>query len=413
MKPRKDILFLCQYFYPEYITSAQLPFDTVMALKKAGFSVDVLCGYPREYLEGSDVPSQEVVEGVSIRRLKYLQLNRAGFLGRLVNYFSFTMMVLLHLGKLAKYKSVLVYSNPPILPWVASWGKALFGTKLVFVAYDLYPEAATVTGTLRDGSLICSLMRHINRVMFKRASGVVALSSEEKEYIVRNRSYPPEKIFVIPNWFAQTGEEMAPREPNPFRERSGGRFTVSYFGNMGTMQDMQTIMDAMRELKKDDGLFFRFAGHGNKQQLLKDFLLREGMTNAEVLPFLHGQDFQDALDASDCALVSLAPGTVGLCVPSKTYCYMFHGIPLAAVMEPCDIVRDIESGAGIWVKNGQPEELARELRMLSRDSDRCKKMGGVCRELYRKCYAKQSGTEKYVTLFRELLAPGQEKGNRI
>ena len=139
MKPGKDILFLCQYFYPEYITSAQLPFDTVMALKKAGFSVDVLCGYPREYLEGSDVPSQEVVEGVSIRRLKYLQLNRAGFLGRLVNYFSFTLMVLLHLGKLAKYKSVLVYSNPPILPWVASWGKALFGTKLVFVAYDLYP----------------------------------------------------------------------------------------------------------------------------------------------------------------------------------------------------------------------------------------------------------------------------------
>ena len=28
MKKKKDILFLCQYFYPEYVSSATLPFDT-------------------------------------------------------------------------------------------------------------------------------------------------------------------------------------------------------------------------------------------------------------------------------------------------------------------------------------------------------------------------------------------------
>ena len=29
---KKDILFLCQFFYPEYISSAVLPFDTAKAL---------------------------------------------------------------------------------------------------------------------------------------------------------------------------------------------------------------------------------------------------------------------------------------------------------------------------------------------------------------------------------------------
>ena len=86
------------------------------------------------------------MEGIQIHRLKYLQMDRSGFLGRLVNYFSFTFMVLLHLPEIAGYRAAVVYSNPPILPWIASWAKALFGTKLIFVSYDLYPEVATVDG---------------------------------------------------------------------------------------------------------------------------------------------------------------------------------------------------------------------------------------------------------------------------
>lgn len=409
MKPRKDILFLCQFFHPEYITSAQLPYDTVLALKAAGFSVGVLCGYPREYLQGAAVPVREEKGGITIRRLKYLQMNRTGFLGRMVNYFSFTLMVLLHLGELWKYKSVVVYSNPPILPWIASWGKALFGTKLVFVAYDLYPEAATATGALRDGSLICKLMRHINRVVFRRADRVVALSSEEKEYIAGNRNFPRERIRVIPNWDTQAGQEPEPSSPNPFRAEATGRFTVAYFGNMGTMQDMQTIMDAMKELKGEENLYFLFAGHGNKLEQLREFLLQEGIGNARVLPFLHGQQFRDALDASDCALVSLAPGTTGLCVPSKTYCYMVHGIPLAAIMDPGDIVRDIEAGAGIWVRNGQAKELAQAIRELSRDPARCRVMSETCRRFYAEKYTKEIGTGKYIQMFRQLLRPGDEE----
>ena len=116
MKKSRDILFLCQFFYPEYISSAQLPFDTVKALQADGFSVDVLCGYPHEYLDGKDIPQKEEIDGIHIHRLKYIQTGRAGFLGRLINYFSFTFMVLLHLLKTAKYKAVVVYSNPPILP---------------------------------------------------------------------------------------------------------------------------------------------------------------------------------------------------------------------------------------------------------------------------------------------------------
>ena len=399
---KKDILFACQFFYPEYISSAQLPFDTAKALTAAGYSVDVLCGYPREYLDGSDIPVEETVEGIRIRRLKYLQMDRSGFLGRIVNYFSFTLMVLLNLPKLGQYRSIVVYSNPPILPWIVSWAKALFGTKIVFVSYDLYPEVATVTETLRQGHPICKLMNHINRCICRRADRIVALSGEMKTYLLNHRDYPAQNVRVIPNWYADHGMVAPNRERNPFREVTKGWFTVAYFGNMGTMQDMDTLLQAVRELKNED-VFFLFAGHGNKMEKLRKTVQSEGIENIAVYPFLHGQDFQHALEISDCALVTLVQGATGLCVPSKTYSYMMQGIPLLAVMDEGDIVSDIQQGAGRWVRNGQGALLARHIREMKADPELVGQMRRVCRKLYEEKYTEEICTQQYVSLFRELL----------
>lgn len=403
MKKSRDILFLCQFFYPEYISSAQLPFDTVRALKADGFSVDVLCGYPHEYLDGKDIPVKEEIDGIHIHRLKYIQTGRAGFLGRLINYFSFTVMVLLHLLKTAKYKAVVVYSNPPILPWIASWAKVLFGTKLMFVSYDLYPEVATVTNTLREGNIICRLMNHINKCVFCRADSVVALSSEMKEFILKNRDISPEKVTVIPNWYEDKGEPSRDLTDNVFRKTADGKFVVSYFGNMGTMQDMDTILGAIRELKEDPEIFFLFAGHGNKMEALKKIVAEESIPNIAIHDFLHGKDFRDALAISDCAFVSLERGATGLCVPSKTYSYMMQGIPLLAIMEDCDIVQDIKAGAGLWVRNGESQKLAESIRQLKEDSEKQKIMRQTCRRIYLENYTTDICTKKYVTLFRDIL----------
>ncbi len=403
MKKTRDILFLCQFFYPEYISSAQLPYDTVLALKEAGFRVDALCGYPREYLDGSDIPVRENRDGVKIHRLKYIQLDRSGFLGRIVNYFSFTFMVLLHLFELAKYRAVVVYSNPPILPWIASWAKALFGTKLVFVSYDLYPEVATVTGTLGEGNPICRLMNHINKCVYRRADHVVALSQEMKDYILAHRPISEEKVTVIPNWYPEGEKPEKLREENLFKEAVKGRFTVSYFGNMGTMQDMETILGAIRNLREDENVFFLFAGHGNKMEALKKIVEEEGIGNVAIHRFLHGQDFKDALAISDCALVTLAKGATGLCVPSKTYSYMMQGIPLLAIMDVCDIVRDVESGAGHWVKNGDAEGLTQAICSLREDPEALLAMRRKCRSLYLEKYTAGVCTGKYTSLFQNLL----------
>lgn len=112
---KRDVLFLCQFFYPEYNSSATLPFDTARYLAQRGYSVGSLCGYPKEYSAGGQVPIREAKDGVSIRRLRYMQLSRRSRLGRLINYFSFTLSVLLHLFEIRNYRAVIVYASTATL----------------------------------------------------------------------------------------------------------------------------------------------------------------------------------------------------------------------------------------------------------------------------------------------------------
>ena len=155
-----------------------------------------------------------------------------------------------------------------------------------------------------------------------------------------------------------------------------------------------------------------FAGHGNKMEKLREIIAQESIENVRIHSFLHGQDFQDALAVSDCALISLEKGATGLCVPSKTYSYMMQGIPLLAIMDECDIVRDIQSGAGLWVRNGESERLATAIRFLRDNPEKARDMRRKCRELYLQKYTTEICTGKYVSLFRELLHPetGEENG---
>lgn len=407
MKKKKDILFLCQFFYPEYISSATLPYDTALALVKAGHSVNVLCGVPKEYNNKEHIKSRETHQGIQIQRVKYLQMIRKNMIGRLLNYFSFTMSILFRLFHLRNYKVILVYSNPPILPLVATLSKKLFGTKVVFVCFDVYPEIAVRTNILTQTGMITRFMKGINRFLFRNVDAVVALSEDMKKFLRANRNLSKDgKLVVIPNWYEDQGGSKSINRVNPIFEKldTEHRTVVSYFGNLGIAQDIDTIIDAMLALRKEKDIVFLFAGHGKKLPYLKERIKEEGLEQTYVYDFLHGQDFQDALNLSDIFLVSLEKSLTGLAVPSKTYSYLMAGKPVISIMEShADIAIDLmENEAGCNVCGGHSEDLVKAVIDLHNDSDKRIKMGENARRLFLKKYTTEICTQKYVDLINQL-----------
>lgn len=228
-----DVAILCQFFAPEYVTSARLSWDTAKYLADSGMKVKAICGYPREYHTAGGVPLQETLDGVHIRRLRYLQLKRSSRLGRLINYFSFTAAVIRHIGVFRHCETVMVYSNPPVLPVAAVLAAILFGCRIAFISHDVYPEIAYASGNLSPGGVITRVMQGINRSLFKRADAVVALTDEMRGFLLWNRpELSEDRVVTIANWAHEAPSEGA---GNARRELGYAEddFVVSYFGNLG------------------------------------------------------------------------------------------------------------------------------------------------------------------------------------
>lgn len=405
LKDKKgDILFLCQFFYPEYVSSATLPFDTAAGLESAGFQVDVICGYPGEYVKAGNVPMKEKIHGISIHRVRYFQPKRNNSIGRLVNYFSFTLMILFRLFSMKGYRYIVVYSNPPLLPYIASLANSLFKTKVFFVCYDVYPEIAIATQSISERGLIARLMRRINAGVFSRLEKVIALSGEMGQFIVKNRYIATDRIEIIPNWFNDTRVHMGDVKNvsamnAEIADFCSNSYIVSYFGNMGKCQDMDIIVETIRALKNADGIKFLFAGHGCKVSEIREVIKAESIQNARVFEYLHEEDYLDALNKSSCFIVSLKKSLGGLCCPSKTYSYLSTGRPLLIFMDrDSDIVREIEAyNAGFFI--GNQEEMVERILELKNNSDTQQMMAKNCKALYRERHRMEYSIQKYCALF--------------
>ena len=400
---KKDILFLCQFFYPEYNSSATLPFDTAKYLASHGFLVDALVGYPKEYCTEKELPVEETVEGVGIKRIKYIQLNRVGFFGRLINYFSFTLGALLNISHFNNYKAVIVYSNPPVLPIVPIWAKKKYGTKFVFVAYDVYPEVAYASHALSPGSTISKVMNWINKRLYSMTDCVVSLTDEMKDFLLANRKeLSTDRIVTIANW-AHEEDSKPDHEAYKRFGYKDGQFVVSYFGNMGTCQDVKTMMGAAKLLKYDDRVRFLIVGHGNKKDTVELEIKKYGLKNVQLLDFLTGKDFQQAVAISSCCIVSLEKGLMGTCAPSKYYSYLQGGHPVLAIVEKTSyLASEIEEKQiGYSVEVGDVPSLCDALLSMAENPQKCAEMGRRAKKLYNEQYAYEVAMEKYCSLFTD------------
>lgn len=402
---RKDILFLCQFFYPEYNSSATLPFDTAKYLSEHGLKVGALCGYPKEYNKSGKVPLEETVDGVEIKRIKYIELSRTKKINRLINYFSFTLAALFHIFMLRKYKCVVVYSNPPVLPIVPILARALFKTEFVFVAYDVYPEVAYASKTLLPGGTIDRVMMKINRRLYKNAAKVIALTDEMKDFLLEHRNELTEdRVETIANW---AHEEQLEADSDAYARfgYKDKQFVVSYFGNMGTCQDVDTMLDAAEKLKDNENIKFIVVGHGNKKSSVEKRIETEMLTNVQVIDFLTGKDFEQAVAISSCSVVSLEKGLKGTCAPSKYYSYLQGGQPILAVVEKDSyLAKEVEEQEiGYSVEVGDSDSLKEAIERMSNSPEDCAEMGSRAKMLYDSKYDISIALGKYEKTLRSVI----------
>ncbi|ONI42807.1 hypothetical protein AN639_02295 [Candidatus Epulonipiscium fishelsonii] len=402
---KKDVLILCQFFYPEYVSTAVLPYEMAQRFVKKGLSVDVICGYPKEFNLTNKAPTKEIKNGIDISRLKYIQLKRNKKVSALINFISFMAVMSLKVPRYKNYKNIIVFTNPPVLPLLPIMAKKIFKFNLIYVTYDIYPELPLAVGVIKKGDILDSGMQLISNIIYKNITHIVALSDEMKQLIVTNKKVPPEKVTIIPNWYTDNPSLKTNVKNKHFQNvRNTYKTIVVYGGNMARGQDLQTLMDCAKYLKDESSIYFVLVGHGYKLKNLEDQAKDYTLKNIEFHDAPNKEDFQDGLKIADVCIVSMEKGVEGISVPSKTYHYMAIGKPIIAVMgKHTDIAKEVkENDIGYVVEQGDYKQLAKCILELDKDRDLIKDMSIRCRDLYERKYTSKICIDKYIKLIKSL-----------
>ena len=389
----KRILFVCQYFYPENISSGILPFELASKLVSEGYKVKVITGYSNEYCDKNlNILKHENLNGMEIIRIKYLTFNRINKFGRILNYFTFCISLCFRFIHFSNIDICITYTNPPFLPFVVAVIKKIKRFKLIEVMYDIYPDAAIKSKTLKKGSLICKIFDSANRYALNKSDKVVALSCECKDYLVSNKDLFDSKVVTIPNWY----------KDQDFNRTTHKNLNIIYGGNMGIMQDMDTIKQIILSLKENKNITFILCGHGSKKEDIENFIITNDLKNCFSYGYLSKDKYDLLLNSIDLAFVSLEKFAHGLGSPSKAYSYLSKKIPLIVITDSrSEIYNDIKKyNCGIDVDS--VESTVNKIIDLSLDKNLLNTLSNNAYKLFKEKYTLDVVCDKYINLLDSL-----------
>jgi len=208
---------------------------------------------------------------------------------------------------------------------------------------------------------------------------------------------------VIHNW--ADGDEIKPLngEENSFAstQNLSDKFVVLFSGNLGRVNEFQTVLEAARALRDRTGILFLFIGEGAKASEIEDYIKGHNLDNIRMLPYQPRENLKYSLSAGDASLVTLADGLAGLSVPSKTYGILAAGRPIIFVGDTNSSTARIveENKCGAVVSSGDSNGLAHIITDWASNKETISRLNIAARAAFDEHFDRQRAVKAYLDTF--------------
>ena len=391
------IVVVSQHYPPDQSTTAAIM--AAIAGHLAGQApVLVVSGTPGSASPETTGPGRPVVVEVKNRIPA-----KAALIRRAAAEALFTMRVFVALLlRLRRGDVALTVPAPFMLPYAVAAAARLKRARSALIMHDLYPDVLVMAGLLRSSSFLAKAIRGANALMFRALNAVVIIGRDTEALLLRYKGVTPDKIRFIPNW-ATLAPGVRPILPdNPYRRSHAARFLVGLSGNLGFTHDPDVVFDAARLLRDDPDIHFLLSGWGIGFQRLRQMQSDESLPNVTLVGRVPEQDLEQLLAAADIWLIPYRRDLAGISVPSRFYNLLAIGRPVLLLSEAdAEAALTVsEHGLGWVVEPGNPDALARTIRLASRsaDSSRAERAAGIARR-----YNFADAMASYSELMQELL----------
>ena len=400
------VLILSQYFWPE-----TFPINTLVEhLEAAGAQVTVLTGHPN-YPDGAVFPGYRAA---SVRRESYghqadvfrvpiISRGRASAVRLAGNYLSFVLSASI-LGpwmlRGRRMDVIFVYAPSPIVQSIPGMVLSrLKGAKLVTWVQDLWPQSLESTGFVTNKSLL-TFAECIVGWIYRSNDLLLGQSTAFVSAIRRLAGSTPVEYFPNPGQASFTFADGN----HPPRLALPAGFNVVFAGNLGTVQALETVLEAATILRAEPDVRFVLVGSGSRAGWVAEEVERRSLRNVVVAGRFEPEAMPGILCQATAVLVSLNKSQMlSQTIPSKLQTYLACGKPILASLdgEGADLVTT--AGAGFASPAEDANALAENVLRLKRLSPNERlRMGAAGRRFYDRHFQPHVLAEQLLARFREL-----------
>ena len=397
------ILMLTQWFDPEPTFKGLL---FAQELQRQGHTVQVLTGFPNypggKLYEGYEVRilQRETIDGVPVVRVPLYPSHDSSGLRRILNYVSFALSATFAVIFMKRPDVTYAYHPPATIGLPAVALKYLKGVPFVLDVQDLWPDTLAATGMVSGNRKLKFAGRIMSRI-YGSAALIVVLSDGFRKTLVE-RSVPQRRTEVIPNWADEKQIEIAPQNAErPSELGPEDQFTVTFAGNMGKAQSLETVLKAAALLQDVPKLRFVLVGGGIEMSHLEKEAEELGLRNVDFLSRRPVAEIGEILTGSDALLVHLREAPLfAMTIPSKTQAYLMVGRPILMGVKGDAASMIKESGSGLLFEPENSADLARVVRKLvDMDTDKRMTMGRSGQRYYEENLSLAIGAERFTQVF--------------
>ena len=412
-----NIQILTLVFPPDNVSTAQIMGDLALDLHSRGHSVTVLTTAPH-YNRDPEAELKQPLRnywGHILKKSDYhgipvyhtmMPKKGSNVFFRLLTWVGFHQLSTFVGVMIIAKPDVIIAPSPPLTIGISAWIIGLFrGAPYIYNVQEIYPDIAIRLGALRNRRII-RFLYCLERFVYKKAAKVTVIAPRMRQRLLE-KGVPKDKVMVIPNFVDIDNFFPLPKD-NPFSRAHGvhDKFTVSYAGNLGVPQGLNTFLEAAYLLRHEPGIRFMMIGDGMQREQLWRRIDELSLENIDLLPYQPYSLVTKIYASSDANLVPQAAETGFDAVPSKVYRIMACARPVIAVTDPSsDLARlVIDAGCGVVVPPGSPRLLADAILSAALDEERWRQCGEKGRCYVEENYARDVVTRRYDDVVQSVVA---------
>lgn len=187
--------------------------------------------------------------------------------------------------------------------------------RLTYNVQDIFPENAAYIGSAKG--IVYKILSAEQRYAYRHADQIITISEDMKELLIE-KGADSQKTKVVYNW---SYTDSLYRYEDVYSEKiakflSTDKFNVVYAGNIGTMQNVDVVVETAKLMQDEEDVHFHIFGDGMYKERLQHEA--ERLSNISFWPMQPSELAPSIYAMADVNVIPLAPNIYRTALPSKT-----------------------------------------------------------------------------------------------